>query len=52
VTIPPDTSDTPDLDAVDHANPELRTPLDSTLVEKARRSDRYGDAVPWPLAVR
>jgi hypothetical protein len=37
---------------VDHANPEPRTPLDSTLVDKARRSDRYGDAIPWPLAVR
>jgi hypothetical protein len=28
---------------VDHANPEPRTPLDSELVDSARRSDRYGD---------
>jgi uncharacterized protein YukE len=35
---------------VDHANPEPRTPLDSELVDKARRSDRYGQAIPWPLA--
>jgi trimeric autotransporter adhesin len=37
---------------VDHANPEPRTPLDSELVDKARRSDRYGQAIPWPLAIR
>jgi hypothetical protein len=37
---------------VDHANPEPRTPLDSELVDKARRSDRYGQAIPWPLAMR
>jgi hypothetical protein len=33
---------------VDHANPDPRAPLDSTLVDKARRSDRYDDAIPWP----
>jgi uncharacterized protein YukE len=37
---------------VDHANPEPRTPLDSELVDKARRSDRYGQAIPWPLTIR
>jgi hypothetical protein len=34
---------------VDHANPEPRSPLGSTLVDKARRSDRYDDAIPWPI---
>jgi hypothetical protein len=34
---------------VDQANPEPRTPLGSELVDNARRSDRYGDAIPWPL---
>jgi hypothetical protein len=37
---------------VDHTNPAPRTPLESALVEKARRSDRYGEAIPWPLALR
>jgi hypothetical protein len=35
---------------VDHANPEPRTPLGSEVVDNARRSDRYGDPIPWPLA--
>jgi hypothetical protein len=35
---------------VDHANPEPGTPLDSALVDRARRSDRHGDSIPWPLA--
>jgi hypothetical protein len=37
---------------VDHANPEPQTPLDPAVVDKARRSDRYGQAIPWPLAIR
>jgi hypothetical protein len=37
---------------VDHANPEPRTPLDPAVVDKARHSDRYGQAIPWPLAIR
>ncbi|QYN32659.1 hypothetical protein K1T35_29345 [Pseudonocardia sp. DSM 110487] len=38
--------------AVDHANPAPRAPLDSAVVDSARHSDRYGQAIPWPLAVR
>jgi hypothetical protein len=34
---------------VDYANPEPRAPLDSTLIDKARRGDRYDDAIPWPI---
>jgi hypothetical protein len=37
---------------VDHANPAPRAPLDSAVVDNARRSDRYGQAIPWPLAIR
>jgi uncharacterized protein YukE len=35
---------------VDHANPEPRTPLDSEVVDRARRSDRHGDPISGPLA--
>jgi hypothetical protein len=37
---------------VDHANPDPRTPLEAAVVDKARHSDRYGQAIPWPLAIR
>ncbi len=35
---------------LDYVDPEPRVPLDSDLVDNARRSDRYGDPVPLPLA--
>jgi hypothetical protein len=34
---------------LDYVNPEPRVPLDSELVDNARRRDRYGHAIPWPL---
>ncbi|QYN32657.1 hypothetical protein K1T35_29335 [Pseudonocardia sp. DSM 110487] len=35
---------------LDYVNPEPRVPLNSDLVDNARRSGRYGDPIPWPLA--
>jgi hypothetical protein len=35
---------------LDYVDPEPRVPLGSELVENARRSDRCGDPMPWPLA--
>jgi hypothetical protein len=34
---------------LDYVNPEPRVRLDPALVDNARRSDRYGDPIPWPL---